>query len=621
LAHALYLNSKAIPWKLILPMDTTTVFDACSAYSAIPENKTRVPVLMSTIGRYLVECWGGQAPKGSRTTPREQIIIEEFLKTLPVAVLFKSVEVLEKAFEEKKISKDNIKSYRYAYKSFIDWLKVNNYDDLKNELIEKATVTETKSILFNRNSKGSGRKNKRSHHGLSCKKPYALMSKYSGSSGKKCGQLIYPEDYINEYLFNQMDMFAKFRHQNHNCSKATIAKDISHIYRILGWLHRYKNITLHELSLESIIHFIKLNIPTSEAINLKGKINYHQHIFKKAIARQEAIDLANQDKKFIQEYLDFVGGHSSSKVFIIHVCIAVAKFLFRNELGTDDYIDEIDLPIVRRLNQLSNLFNEKLKSEPHRVPYELKSVSWQEAISVLENYRERANATKSDLNHIREKSGIMNDLQNFLILAFMLLIPVDRARTYYELEIDKTFVYGINEGGRFTPATKIKDKNTAKWYIHLMPEDYKTGKIYKEYWGIMPNVEFSDGTKLYQYIDRWIKEGREYKQKCNHNFFFRKVQKYEKFHPKTLTCCIKNMFVSVTEVPVTPKELRKMYVTYLNNKGATNAELKAAAKAMHHSPQMQEKIYNSQTILDSIAPIYALNERMHEEFFGNSESD
>jgi hypothetical protein len=579
-------------------MDTTTVFDAFSAYSAIPEHKNRASVLMSTMGRYLVEAWGGQSPKGSRATPREQIIIEEFLKTLPIAVLSDSIKVLESAFEAKKVSKDNSKSYKSAYKSFIDWLQVNNYNNFKKQSIEKDTTTEAKPSLFKRNPNASGRKHEESFHGITHKEPYTLMAKYNKTSAKLCGKLIYPEDYVNENLLKQIEMFAKFRHQNHNCSKATVKKEMQYIYQILGWLHRYKKITLEELSLESIIHFIKLSIPKTEAIDSKEKYNYHKHVLKKAIARQEAIDLANQDKNIIQEYLDFVGGQSNSKLFVITICIAIAKFLFRNELGTDDYIDEYDLPIIRRLNQLSNMLHKKAKSEPPKVPHELKSVSWQEAISILEKFRQRANATINSFNRIRNKSAIVNDLQKFLLLAFMVLIPVDRARTYYELEIGRTFVYGINEGGRFTSADKMKDDSTAKWYIHLMSDDYKTGKIYKEYWGIMPDVEFSDGTRLYQYIDRWLNDGREYKQKCGHNFFFRQPQEYKKLNCRNLYSYIRAIFFNETGVPVTPKELRKMYVTYLNNKGATNAELKAAARAMHHSTQMQEKIYNSQSILE-----------------------
>jgi integrase len=154
-----------------------------------------------------------------------------------------------------------------------------------------------------------------------------------------------------------------------------------------------------------------------------------------------------------------------------------------------------------------------------------------------------------------------------------------------------------------------------------MPEDYKTGKIYKEYWGIMPNVPFDKDNDLYSYIDMWIKEGREYKQKCNHNYFFRQSINYGALHSVDWGHRIKCIFAQETGVPVTPKELRKMYITYLNNKGATNTELKGAAQAMHHSQKMQEGVYNSQTIMDRIQPIQEFNERMFKEVFGSSSEE
>lgn len=221
----------------------------------------------------------------------------------------------------------------------------------------------------------------------------------------------------------------------------------------------------------------------------------------------------------------------------------------------------------------------------------------------------------------RDRNAIINDLQAFLSLAFMILIPVDRARTYYELEIGQTFVYGVYNDGKFTPVDKLQDKTQAIWYIHLMPNDYKTGKIYKEYWGRMDNIDFGDGNRLYNYIDTWINQGRQYKQNCNHNYFYRKVLNYKQLNTTNWSLRIKAIFAQETGIPVTPKELRRMYITYLNNQGATNAELKGAAQAMHHSQRMQESTYNSQTILDRIAPIYDLNEKMHKEFFGSSDEE
>lgn len=198
-------------------------------------------------------------------------------------------------------------------------------------------------------------------------------------------------------------------------------------------------------------------------------------------------------------------------------------------------------------------------------------------MDVLELRRQKADATKSDCG---DKNAIVNDLQTFLSLAFMLLIPVDRSRTYYELELGKTFVYGIYSGGRFTPASLMQDPSTATWYIHLMPDDHKTGFLGREYWTIMPNVQFSDGQKLYEYIERWLQIGREYEHQCDHNFFFRQIRTYKALNSGDWNRRIRHVFEIETGIPVTPNELRKMYITYLNNQQVSNAELSALSAAM-----------------------------------------
>ena len=48
----------------------------------------------------------------------------------------------------------------------------------------------------------------------------------------------------------EIEQFQKFRRDN-NCSPATIEKDTLSIYRILGWLHRYKDVPLETLNLSS----------------------------------------------------------------------------------------------------------------------------------------------------------------------------------------------------------------------------------------------------------------------------------------------------------------------------------------------------------------------------------
>ena len=600
-----------------------TIFDAYSDFQA-SNTKVNKSTLRSVIHRFLTEHWGGEAPKGAKATNEEVFKLIELLKRLPVTLLVGSMDILEKEFVSKGIAKENSKSYKSAYKAFFDWAEVNNYF---KQVKEENLKPDIQQKIFNRQVYGSGVKRKTNYHNKSYKQPYALMAKNGHTK-----QLVYASDYINNNLANELKLFERFRDEHHTCSKTTIQRDIICIYQILGWLHRCKNIPLEDLALSSIIKFIKLNVLYSDFRDEKGNVNYQDYANRKAMVRQDAVELSNENRKLIEEYLNFVGGHPRSRLTVLTICIAIAKFIFRDELGTDEYIDDSDLSIIRRLNQLSNILNKKAKSTPPSVAHADKSIAWEETFNVLEILRKRFHCLETEhtynvkgkeyINKIpRTINAVMNNLQRFLSLAFMILIPTDRARTYYELEIGKTFVYGIYQDGRFTPVDKLQDKTKAIWYIHLKPEDYKTGKIYKEYWGIMPNVEFEDGNKLYGYIETWLNEGREYDQKCDHNCFFRKSRDYKALNSKNWGSRITEIFAQETGIPVTPKELRKMYITYLNNKGATNTELKGAAQAMHHSQRMQESVYNSQTIMDRIQPIQDFNDRMFKEIFTSSSEE
>ena len=610
-------------------MSVKTIFDAYSNFEAANTKGNRLAV-RSVIHRFLAESWGGEPPKGSKAISIEVTKFLELIKTLPATSLAGSIDLLEQKFIEKRVSKDNSKSYRSAYKVFFNWAETNGYFETQ---VENKIQSVAKVSVFNsRNPYGSGTKARSNNHGKTCKPAYTLMAKHN-TGNENTGCLIFKDDYINDNLMKELNSFEKFRTENHNCAESTIETNKSFIYRFLGWLHRYKNVPLEKLSLTSIITFVQLNIPRSKFKDENGKINHQEYIYEKAMVKQDAIDIANENKKLIEEYLDFVDGHPSSKVMIIVTCIAVAKFIFRNEVGTDEYITEKQLPIIIKLNHFRSILKEKSKSAPPSVPHGDKSVPWLKAWNVLEILRARIHCLSNEYNDIRQtkkgeacyikksardEEAIINNLQRFLILALMILIPTDRSRTYCELELNRTFVYGLYEDGRFTPINKLADKTHATWYIHLLPKDYKTGNTYKEYWGEIPNVLFDNDNSLYKYINKWIKEGRNFKKECNHNRLFRGAIKYKPLASPRLGSLIRTIFKQETGVPVTPKEIRKMYVTYLNNTGATDAEMKAAAYAMHHSKHMQENIYNSQTILERLRPIFERNEKMHKEFFGEN---
>lgn len=297
-------------------MITKTIFDAYSDFQAA-NTKVNKYTLRSVIHRFLAECWGGEAPKGAKATNDEVFKLIELLKKLPATLLIGSMEILEKEFKNKGIAKENSKSYKSAYKAFLDWAEANNYfqqtvlQDFKPDIQQK---------IFSRQPNGSGQKLKKNYHNRTLKPPYTLMAKNSHTK-----KLIYTTDYINNNLAKELKLFERFRSENHNCCKRTIQIDIIHIYRLLGWLHRYKDVPLEDLSLGSIIKFMKLNVFYSDFQNKKGEVNYHKYLIKKAMVRQEAVELSNENRKLIEEYLNFIGGHPRSKSLVIGTCIAVAK--------------------------------------------------------------------------------------------------------------------------------------------------------------------------------------------------------------------------------------------------------------------------------------------------------
>ena len=72
---------------------------------------------------------------------------------------------------------------------------------------------------------------------------------------------------------------------------------------------------------------------------------------------------------------------------------------------------------------------------------------------------------------------------------------------------------------------------------------------------------------------------------------------------------VRELFFKHTGVPVAPKELRKMYVTYLKDSEATASELEAAAAIMRHSTKTQSDIYDQQKREGKVAPVQKFHER------------
>jgi hypothetical protein len=575
------------------------------------------------IARFFVPGIGGNAPKGDRATKEEMNAGIEYLKEATLEQLENALSIMEGVFDKRGIKQRERHRLRSPMKLFVDqareWGYFNSYDP---------TLQKAESPKKRRNRKGEGRRQK-TRHGQSHKKPYTLMARYR--RGKNQDELIYPNDHINPDLASDLEEFKKWRTLS-GCSSGTLKKEIPQIYLILGWLHRNKGIPLDELQLTSIVAHYPLELPIDEAlftglesalVSGSNEEAYNKYLLNNAITQMVAKAKARKTAQLARDYLEFLGNHPSSRQLAINVWMTVVKFVFRNDIGTEDFGEEQDIPAWRQLNKISKELAKEVRNASPSVPHKNKSTTWEKAWEVLlfvqslvpdENPQPRYNPDGSIHKPCPARIAA-NNLQRFLSLVVMIILPPNRPRTYYELEIGRTFIYGVCAGEEIIPVEKMSNPQNAKWYIHLTRDDYKTGKIYGTWNAELPNISFPNGKTLYWYIERWLTWGRELHQKVEHNFFFRGTVSYKPLDSNNWRNRIVNIFEERIGIPVSPKEFRKMYVTFLKDSGASEAELEGAAWMMQHSRLMQSKIYDQQDKANKARPAIDFHSEAIANFF------
>ena len=428
-------------------------------------------------------------------------------------------------------------------------------------------------------------------------------------------------DFINDLLKQELSDYKRYHLKNSAVREATVNKNSSFIMSTLGWLHRYRDFPLEKLSLNLIVPLIKLNLKLKDFKDEQRQPDMQRYLMAKVIARDEIKDIAKEVVQCMDNYIDFLNSAPTTQSLIVDAFINVAKYVYRDETDTEEAKNFDDIPIVQRLRKRRREIEELSKNTPPTISHELKSVTWEKALAALEEQRKDADQMHVQRRNSRGRPGVCRSkrpkssvslsLEKFLILGFMVLMPPDRSRTFQELEVGRTLVQGIFDGSAFMPKHRIQEPSQARWYIHLQPDDYKTGRIYGEWWGEVPNVQFADNKTFYDYIQRWWGDGSGEGERSifnpNHNFFFT-TPCGSPHTAHSFTSCVRRMMQRLTGMPVTPKEFRKMYVTYLKNIGASESELEAAATWMHHSREMQSKTYDQQCKQDKMLPITKLNQ-------------
>ena len=265
---------------------------------------------------------------------------------------------------------------------------------------------------------------------------------------------------------------------------------------------------------------------------------------------------------------------------------------------------------------------------PSSIPYQKTSVKWQKAIRAMLQQRLRADQiivffrnpghSSGYVKKRRSDRAMAHELQRFLSLALCLLLP-SRSRTFYDLRIGETFKEGILTESEFLSVEQLKEhglweqyQDKICFYIHHLPEDYKTGKSMSRalldnggWWAKIPNVQFGAKT-LYDYIRRWLNWGRMLQGSVSDNFFFRGYQTNQPIHGHTWNMRIKHLFNYWTGVPVPPKNIRKMYASEFSCYSESSAHL------MQHSEQIHRTVYDMRLSIEQIRPVMDENVKLIE---------
>lgn len=387
---------------------------------------------------------------------------------------------------------------------------------------------------------------------------------------------------LDNLLEAMIDPDAEIDCFNQNVSLSTAMPRMGWIYRLLGWLHRERKIPLGDLSLTRLVCFA----PQKTA--LRRARGFDETRLIEQATRQAAEDT----RKILKAALKWLRKerqiHPSTEKGIVEVFIVIAKFLYYEETDSLKAENYSDIPVVIMLRQELKEAKQRAENAPPAADESLKWLDWPEFLACVHHLEAECQPVYS-YGLKRSSTAIARSIQRFLLFAFLAYMPPDRQRTLRELEVGKTLVRGS-----LSPDGIFEAREDGKWYIHLMPDNYKTGKSYGEQWLMVPDI-------LYPYLGAWLNQWRA-EFSPNHNFIFTKENGKPYDKPSDLSSVIRRATYRLTGKLTTSHLIRHMLITYLKRNGASDEVMRSLADAMHHSTKMQSYIYDRRPKIEKVAP-------------------
>jgi hypothetical protein len=328
---------------------------------------------------------------------------------------------------------------------------------------------------------------------------------------------------------------------------------------------------------------------------------------------------------FFEEY----GPHYSkgTKGLTIDACINVAQFLYRSITQRTRYSNFQDIVVISALRALrADLPDDPPQEKVLPITLDVLRQSLEHfKANVDYRYNESKPKGRKKIKRIkRELYSIAHDMQRLLIASFLLLLPPLRRRTLAELTLDDTLVQGIKTKNGFIPISQMDDPTKARYHYNMLPEAYKTGDKYGKFFLTLPNYCFQDGSRFYDYLDKFIFGG--YRDALlngqTHKTLFVRIRGQLKkpgkrqgdpIAPESFSSVFNTLCEMMVGKSIRPQICRAIYRTYYVNQGASSQVLDALAYAMQHSPKTALKIYTRQTLEEKLAPLIDFHDNLFDD--------
>jgi hypothetical protein len=560
--------------------------------------------------RIFVAGVGGPRRSGQRATDAEKQAIRTFIERFDFSKVWQQdpLEALERGFKRLKVNPTSQRTYRSQFNHLLAFWKAQGWDP---------RVPEHQVFLRMNNPWGMAKPKIRRKH------------------WSKAPKIILAEWESPDRLNDEFKAFKAFCLNVLNLSERGYAEDF--LRRYLGMLCR-EGMALEQVSLSHLIPYVKpadsldiQDVTQEEAFKADPIVNaaleagrfLEALAISKEVQRKTEKQTVKHVEQLFQRFASYTFGQSVSRRQEVHWLIRLTKYVYRDDIQE---LGPRAIPILQFLQQLRQQLQQKAKGETSRLPYEEGSLNREPLLEML--YRLKHLATQEKDVHGKRDLTLSTralNIQRFLILALLSVLPPRRRRVIAELSLDKTFRQGLRIDRRFVPVAELRDPSQAMWYYTLDAEAYKTGRTKGKDWSPIVNWQFGDGTALYDYIDIWLTELRPL-LKPQHDFVFVKpgfgtAVAGTPISSDTVYNWCRQVTERHTDTAVAVKTFRKMYVTYVKSiPDVTEAELDAIAAAMGHSREMQEKVYNQLGNDETVAPVIDFQRRINQNYLENGGS-